>query len=382
MSLSFKNMKLAIDVVLKADKVPCIIGLQGVGKSDLVRGYAKEQGCVYRELTCSLLQEGDLAMPYINSSKDVSYAISNIITSLHSEMKETGKKGILFLDEFNRGSSQVQSEMMNLVLQREIVGYKLDKNLMIVLAMNPSSEMEGFENTEYTVSFSDSAILGRVCSLVLNPVLGDWLAYGKTNENGRDAVHPLIRSFLEINRSLFITAEKAGAVNNTPRGWRMASDILYSYEESRVDSIPILKNLLSGVLDSSCVDMLVNHIKANGRRNCDCSQLVSEILEGKSGAIERAYKLLSDVEIDSMFKLIVDRVYELGEVSDEVCDRIVDFILLANKSLSYSWVALISEKYPEFYEGLIQNSVKFSDYVFSLVSLVFKRENGGFSGKQ
>lgn len=382
MSLSFKNMKLAIDVVLKADKVPCIIGLQGVGKSDLVRGYAKEQGCVYRELTCSLLQEGDLAMPYINSSKDVSYAISNIITSLHSEMKETGKKGILFLDEFNRGSSQVQSEMMNLVLQREIVGYKLDKNLMIVLAMNPSSEMEGFENTEYTVSFSDSAILGRVCSLVLNPVLGDWLAYGKTNENGRDAVHPLIRSFLEINRSLFITAEKAGAVNNTPRGWRMASDILYSYEESRVDSIPILKNLLSGVLDSSCVDMLVNHIKANGRRNCDCSQLVSEILEGKSGAIERAYKLLSDVEIDFMFKLIVDRVYELGEVSDEVCDRIVDFILLANKSLSYSWVALISEKYPEFYEGLIQNSVKFSDYVFSLVSLVFKRENGGFSGKQ
>ena len=89
------------------------------------------------------------------------------------------------MDEFNRGSSQVQSEMMNLVLQREIVGYKLDKNLMIVLAMNPSSEMEGFENTEYTVSFSDSAILGRVCSLVLNPVLGDWLAYGKTNENGR-----------------------------------------------------------------------------------------------------------------------------------------------------------------------------------------------------
>lgn len=88
MSLSFKNMKLAIDVVLKADKVSCIIGLQGVGKSDLVRGYAKEQGCVYRELTCSLLQEGDLATPYINSLKDVSYAISNIITSLHSEMKE------------------------------------------------------------------------------------------------------------------------------------------------------------------------------------------------------------------------------------------------------------------------------------------------------
>lgn len=257
-SLGFNDMKIAIDIVINSGHVPNIIGLQGIGKSELVREYCKEKGYFFKEITCSLLQEGDLAMPFISEKdgeKCVSYAISNIIKEV-SSFSEDGKYSILFLDEFNRASSQVQCELMNLVLQREIVGYRLSDNVRIILAMNPSSEMSGFEDTDYVVSSSDFAIMGRVNSLVMQVNLKDWIAYGSRVVNGKTVINDLILDYLRTNRNEFITKEIQGSINNTPRGWSRASDIIYSYLDSGLHSKGILTATLKGTLcDESAVNL-------------------------------------------------------------------------------------------------------------------------------
>ena len=53
---------------------------------------------------------------------------------------EKGNNVLLFIDELNRCEHAVQQELMNLILNREINGYKLNKDVKILAAMNPSNE--------------------------------------------------------------------------------------------------------------------------------------------------------------------------------------------------------------------------------------------------
>lgn len=384
MALSFTNVKVAMDVVLQSGHVPNIIGLQGIGKSDLVREYVNDKGYAFKEITCSLVQEGDMAMPYISKMEDgreVHYAINTIITSLQDEVIKGGyTHGVLFLDEFNRARSNVQSEPMNLVLQREIAGYKLDSRIMVVLAMNPSSEMAGYEDTDYSVSFSDSAILGRVCSLHLNPILSDWLDYGsRVRKDGNSLVHAVIMKYLQVNPQYFTTKEVSGSVNNTPRGWSRASDILYSYEQLGISNKQILRNLFDGTLDSTCVDSLVTFYQSF-KGGTNLYKVADSILDG-SFNLANGYKKLTEVELDKMFRILVEKLYAMGGISSEVAGRFVDFILLANSALSYSWMSLLSTDYADLYEGLIEDNTNFSNYALKLLSSVKGRERGGFNGK-
>lgn len=85
---------------------------------------------------------------------------------------------------------------MNLVLQRRVVNYTLPENARIILAMNPNSEMEGYGNTNYSVAFSDNAILGRVVCLDMTPSLVEWLDYAnRVGDNGKTVVHKSVSSF-------------------------------------------------------------------------------------------------------------------------------------------------------------------------------------------
>lgn len=383
MSLSFKKVKVALDVVLRSGHVPNIVGLQGIGKSDLVREYAEENGYGLVTITCSLVQEGDMAMPYITkleNGEQVHYAINTIISSLQdSILQGKYKKGILFLDEFNRGTENVQSELMNLVLQREIAGYKLDDRLMVVLAMNPNSEMVGYENTDYSVSFSDNAILGRMCTLNLKPILSDWLDYGKRVVDGRQLVHQSIITYLSSNANSFITKETSGKINNTPRGWKRASDILYTYQEMELSSKEILKNLLEGTLDSECIPSLMRVLDSEVK-GIDYLVIAKSILDG-SQTIMHGTKSYTDLELDKIFKLSVQELYNMSNVPQDVIRRFVDFILSVNNALSYSWVETLSKDYSDLYEGLVEYSSDFSNYVLDILNSVKGRERGGFNGK-
>ena len=362
--LSFKKMKIAIDIAIKSGSVPCIIGLQGIGKSDLVREYANDNNYAFEEITCSLLQEGDLAMPYISNKSDgateVSYSINNIITRL-CEKARTSTYAILFLDEFNRPSSQCQSELMNLVLQREILGYKLAENVRIILAMNPSSEMEGYEGTDYSVSFSDAAIMGRVVSLNLNPSVIDWIEYGSRIVNGRTLVHESVLDFLRVNGKMFTTPEETGKVNATPRGWKRVSDIVYTYEEMGCRDVNILKNLISGTMDSSISKAFIKFYEEVKKTDVDYSKLAISYLQGNKFNLED----YSSVEITDIF----DRMLEFlqGNSEDSYANNLAEYILSAPKELGYSLSEKVEKANSEIYSVMLMND-QFSSYVLGILN--------------
>lgn len=371
MSLYFKDVKKAVDLVVSSGNVPNIIGLQGIGKSDLVRGFAKEKGYGFFEVTCSLMQEGDLAMPYISKkadgSQEVSYAINNIILNV-IESSKTHELVILFLDEFNRASAQVQSELMNLVLQREIVGVRLPENVRLVLAMNPSSDMEGFDGTSYSVNFSDSAMMGRVVSLTMEANLNDWLEYAERKVDGISAVHPDVISFLRSNPKLFSTVEEYGRINNTPRGWKRASDIYYKFKD--FDDIPLnlLQEVLSGTLEKSSVLLFVKYIK-DMSKGIDYVALAKNILENDTDGWDAKLFELNDLGLTKVFSILCDSV---DVTNNAMVQRFKEYFEGVGYELAYSWYLTISSKYPNLYDVLSEMD-DFAGFIMSII------EKNGYS---
>lgn len=385
MSLSFSSMKVALRVAIVSGHVPNVVGLQGIGKSDLVREFARENDYAFSEVTCSLIQEGDLAMPYVsqdsNGNKDVSYAINKIIKKLADDGK--GKEyALLFLDEFNRANTQVQSELMNLVLQREVVGYKLPDNVRIILAMNPSSEMSGYENTDYSVSYSDAAMLGRIVSLDLEPSLFDWVDYGKRYDevNKRQNVHADVLNYLSGNTSAFTTVEKSGRINNTPRGWKRASDLLYTYENLNVSDFKILTEMMRGTLDRDTADAFVAYYKSLNK-TYNYILLASSTLEsGSTDEWDNCLFKMNDAELDMLFKAMIDRMVH-SNYTERNKKNLTAFVLAAQKELAYSWINVLDKKSNSLYVDLLDDE-DFANYVLSMVVNVKNTEVGGFSGKK
>lgn len=388
MALSFNKMMEAIDIVISSGHTPCIVGLQGIGKSDLVAEYAKNTNREIETITCSLLQEGDMAMPYTvnkNGESDVLYAINDVVKSLVRRCESSNKEGILFLDELNRGSSQTQSELMNLVLQRRIISYKLPDFIKVITAMNPNSEMKGYENTDYSVSFSDSAIMGRVLKLDMAPVLSEWLKYGEREDtkHNREMIHFFIKGYLGANRREFTTKEVSGEINNTPRGWSRASDVLYQYESTGIKDYSLLYELLAGTLRSETATSFLNYYKAN-RGAVNYAKLAKEMMEAENPRKWNIEMLnsLNDAEVTTLFMSIAEYCNEhIRSISDNMLHNIVTYILSATNNLIYAWVSELKEgKYSELYRKLLSNE-DFSATIISIGGSVKNRKSGGFVGK-
>ena len=377
MSLTFNQLKVAIDIAVKANQVPNIIGLQGIGKSDLVREYCKEKGYYFSEITCSLIQEGDLSMPYLSPNKDgVNYAVNTIIQDL-SEKSSKYDYVILFLDEFNRASEQAQSELMNLVLQRRVVNYNLPDNARIILAMNPNSDMSGYDNTNYSVSFSDSAIMGRVVNLDMRPVLEDWISYGKRMDDGRQMVHNSVLNFLTSNKRLFITPESDGCVNNTPRGWKRVSDIVYSYEELGMNDLVILSNLVRGTLEEKTAQLFMQYYKEN-RTPVNYLKMANDLLNNFDSSV---LDNITDLDKVDLFTFMSNRLIS-GDITVDMVENYKRFIKSVSRELCYALISKLqqTESYSDIYETLLEDD-SMCRYIMSILDKATTKVGGHKFGK-
>src|SRR5699024_10626999 len=124
-----------------------LVGYSGIGKTAIVRDVVEVLGGKVEEVNASLLQAGDLAMPVKHEDKDnnpiVKYVVNEIITSINQDAREDKDHlYVLFLDEFNRADAEVQADLMNLILQRQLFDVILEDNVRIVTAQNPDRTTE------------------------------------------------------------------------------------------------------------------------------------------------------------------------------------------------------------------------------------------------
>ena len=256
MALSYRALLTAVPVVLKAGNVPNIVGEAGIGKSALVADVAQQLGAHLFTTVVSLSEKGDLAIPvppmtsesFIQTKRygrlaDVQFGYAHTLIEIIQYAEAHPQQPILwFLDEFNRGTQAVQSELMNLVLQRTINTLKLPEQVQLIIAENPDASMTGFESSTYGVVAGDAAIKDRTVRLVMRTDAADWLTWAQRMnvQTQRPNIHPLVQQFISEDVTRLNQTDGQADLIATPRAWERVSANLYEIEQLPKDQQAIV----------------------------------------------------------------------------------------------------------------------------------------------
>lgn len=206
------NHEQLLDVLLNVGLIrPVFIwGAPGIGKSAIVQDFADSLG-----LECVSLLGSQLAPEDVIGVPQIKDGFSQFCPP-RSIARSTPY--VLFLDELNACSSEVQKAFYSLIHERRVGEYHLPEGSIVVGAGNRS------QDNAITRPMS-SALINRMfhVELTVSPRL--WLEWAAQNN-----IHPYVYEYI-ANRPdhLWSKPPKSEEPFSTPRSWHMFSDALQSY---------------------------------------------------------------------------------------------------------------------------------------------------------
>jgi hypothetical protein len=187
-------------------------GQPGIGKSQLVEKFAESVG-----LPCVTLLGTQLAPEDLIGVPQIVVGADGVSRSRFAppEMIARAEPYVLFLDELNGSSAEVQKAFYSLVLDRRLGNYELPAGSVIVAAGNRATD-------QAIVKPMSSALANRFIHihLVASPV--DWLVWADAEQ-----VHPWVTGYIRARPDhLYSPPPKTEAPFSTPRSWHALSDAL------------------------------------------------------------------------------------------------------------------------------------------------------------
>ncbi len=191
-----------------------IWGQPGIGKSSLVEEFAAQVGLDCETLLGTQLAAEDLiGVPRIVGEGD--QARSRFCPP---ESIARDEPFVLFLDELNGSSHEVQKAFYSLILDRRLGSYRLHPQSVVIGAGNRSQDSA-------IVRPMSSALINRMVHVHLVSSPRDWLAWARGND-----VHPWVIEYISQRPDHLTTAPRRHEEPfSTPRAWHILSDLLRSY---------------------------------------------------------------------------------------------------------------------------------------------------------
>ena len=259
MALTYQQLLTAVPLVLRAGNVPNIVGDAGIGKSALVEDVARQMSAQLYTTVVSLSEKGDLAIPVPPLTSDsfvetkdygrlanVQYGYAEtLIRIIQFAEEHPGQPIIWFMDEFNRGSQAVQSELMNLVLQRRINSLQLPAQVKMIIAENP-------------------AINDRTVRLVMATSTTEWLEWARHRQ---PAINSLVIKYLDSHpdRLMMVANSHESDLEPTPRAWERVSTNLDELQKLPQETQEQLAgDLFSGDLGATVGESFAQFFLAQG----------------------------------------------------------------------------------------------------------------------
>jgi hypothetical protein len=190
-----------------------IWGPPGIGKSSLVEQFAIEVGIdVVTLLGTQLAPEDLIGVPQIVDGKS---------RFCPPEQIAREEPYLLFLDELNASSTEVQKAFYSLIHDRRLGNYKLHKNSIVIGAGNRAHD-------QAIVRQMSSALINRMVHIELKTDAQDWLKWAGLNE-----IHPDVMDYIRMKPDqLHSPPPKTQEPFTTPRSWHILSDCMKSYGEA------------------------------------------------------------------------------------------------------------------------------------------------------
>jgi len=178
---------------MPASQAILIRGPHGIGKSQLVRKIALNidteamhlehdgNGLPLIDRRLAQMTEGDIiGLPELVDGVTRFCPVDWILQACREPV-------VLFLDELNRATIEVQQCAFQLVLDRELNGNKLHPETRIFCAINASPE--------YQVNEMDPALLDRFWTVDLDPTPEDWIKWAEDTGNIDEVIIDFIRHY-------------------------------------------------------------------------------------------------------------------------------------------------------------------------------------------
>lgn len=236
-----------------------IWGAPGIGKSALVEKFAEEVGMPCVSLLGSQLAPEDIiGIPQIQN--DVS-------TFLPPKMIARKEPYVLFLDELNACSQEVQKAFYSLIHEKRIGEYYLPKDSIVIGAGNRAQDSA-------IVKTMSSALINRMFHVQLKADPMQWVYWAY--EAG---LHPWVINYITQRPDhLFSEPPKTESPYSTPRSWHMLSDALKEYHaEAGKLSEAMLKVITYGCVSASHAGMFLAFVKQLGN-----THLLTDIINGEA----------------------------------------------------------------------------------------------------
>lgn len=236
-----------------------IWGAPGIGKSALVEKFAKEVGLPCVSLLGSQLAPEDIiGIPRINGD-----------TSEFLPPKIIARKEpyVLFLDELNSASQDVQRSFYSLIHERRIGEYHLPEGSVVIGAGNRLQDSA-------IVKTMSSALINRMFHVQLKADAKQWLHWAYDNN-----IHPWVTDYITQRPDhLFAEPPKTEEPYSTPRSWHLLSDALKEYGAGDKEiSDETLRMLTYGCISVKHAGMFVAYTKQLGNRH-----LLNDIFKGEA----------------------------------------------------------------------------------------------------
>ena len=362
--MKFTEVLDTIKLVIESREVPLVIGESGIGKTALAHRVAKEYNYHLVTIDANLLKEGEIGgLPTVINGFTV-YATHHKLAEI-SEAVKKGEEVLLFIDELNRCDHAVQQELMNLILNREINGYKLDKGVNIIAAMNPSNRYEGFSESEYQVVDMDAAQENRFVWLNMEPDYNQWIKWA-IGSGIESKVVEFISTFPEYLHKI-----NDDDVRATPRSYERVSKTYKMYKEQQ-DTIPrsVFVNVIKGNVGKVIAEEFVSFVESNysplisfddvfSRENLD--ENVIETIKNESHT--RLY-----ISAMNILKTLENKMSE-DKDSIFLINRFVEFLGIYPIDLMVGIMKDMKISYNEVYKKAIENE-KFVDVYFQAYSSI------------
>ena len=200
--------------------------------------------------------------------------------------KKEIKPVVLFIDEINRCDMQTMKQLMNIILERRVNGYKFPWWVVVIAAMNPANQGSTFATIQF-----DPAQRDRFCKIPVETNLTTWTEYALEKGLNQASIEALVASediFIERDTK---NSDNVNDMTGSARSWEIVSNIYdclndvlsiteFFSDEDRKDYEKILRTLVYGKVG----DVRGNTWLANIKNN-DLNTPPEKLFTGKSDKI-------------------------------------------------------------------------------------------------
>lgn len=200
-----------------------IWGPPGIGKTAIINDFGNELGMPVISLLGSQLAPEDL----IGVPRIVEEA-AKVFSVFAPPRQIAGHEGaiILFCDEFNAASPEVQKSFYSLITEQRLGEMRLPAGSIVILAGNRAQD-------NAIVRAVSSALMNRVLHVELAANQRDWLVWA----HGA-GIHSYVLQYIQTRPDhLFKDPPKTEEPFSTPRSWHILSDALTTYGEKLTPQI-------------------------------------------------------------------------------------------------------------------------------------------------